>query len=301
MTRKIETLSDIQSLSRDEAVNFCFTAALLRPQPTCSCGNGPMHLIRDSRKGDGVVWRCPSCQRKLSIRHNSFFSRTKLALERMLLILYFWGQDEPVGKTAEYAGTSTHTVSVVFGHLQDACAIWCDKNQDLIGGPGESIQIDETAMTKRKQNTGRLPAGSQIWAFGGVVEETGEFFCEIVPNRRRETLVAAIEAHVKPGTHIKSDCWPAYRVLQNYKGVSPYSHSTVNHRRNFVSPVDGTNTQKIERMWRDLKEKKKRSNGVPVHYLDAYCKEWTWRRRNIQEKSAAFGSVVELVRSTAWS
>ena len=171
----------------------------------------------------------------------------------------------------------------------------------LIGGPGHAIQIDETAMTRRKQNAGRLPAGSQIWAFGGVVEDTGEFFCQIVPNRRRDTLISAIEAHVKPGTHIKSDSWAAYRVLGNYKGVSPYSHSTVNHRRNFVNPTDGTNTQKIERMWRELKEKKKRCNGVPTRYLDAYCKEWTWRTRSIRPASSPFAAVIELVRSTRWA
>ena len=301
MDCKLESLSDIRRLSHDEVLEFFFATQVLQPQPACSCGNGLMHLIRDEQKGDGVLWRCPACARKLSVRHGSFCARMKLPLAKILLILFYWGQDEAVAKTAKYTGVSAHTVSVVFGQLQDACAVWCDKNQESIGGPGLSIQIDETAMTKRKQNTGRLPAGSQIWAFGGVVEETGDCFCEIVPNRRRNTLIAAIEAHVKPGTHIKSDCWGAYRVLNNYKGVSPYAHSTVNHRHNFVNPVDGTNTQKIERMWRELKDKKKRSNGVPTRYLGEYCKEWTWRRRNIRDASNALAAVIELVRSTTWT
>lgn len=301
MSRTVENLRDLQALSRDEAIEFCFSERLLLSDPACVCGMRPMHLIRDQHKGDGVVWRCPGCQRKVSIRHSSFFARMKLPLEKILLILFYWAQDEAVAKTAEYVGTSTHTISIVFGQLQEACVVWCEKNQDLIGGPGHAIQIDETAMTRRKQNAGRLPAGSQIWAFGGVVEDTGEFFCQIVPNRRRDTLISAIEAHVKPGTHIKSDSWAAYRVLGNYKGVSPYSHSTVNHRRNFVNPTDGTNTQKIERMWRELKEKKKRCNGVPTRYLDAYCKEWTWRTRSIRPASSPFAAVIELVRSTCWA
>ena len=93
----------------------------------------------------------------------------------------------------------------------------------------------------------------------------------------------------------------AYRGLDNYKGVSPYAHSTVNHRMNFVNPQDGTHTQKVERMWRDLKDKKKRANGVPRACLTEYVKEWMWRRGNVREPKGAFMAAVELISETTWT
>ena len=48
-----------------------------------------------------------------------------------------------------------------------------------------------------------------------MFRETGEVWLAICPNGRRnaETLLPLIQQHVKPGTHIISDCWPAYNTL----------------------------------------------------------------------------------------
>ena len=54
--------------------------------------------------------------------------------------------------------------------------------------------------------------------------------------------------------------WSGYTNIAT-KG---YIHKTVNHSKNFVNPVDGTHTQKIERFWRGLKDVRRRYQGMGV-------------------------------------
>ena len=100
--------------------------------------------------------------------------------------------------------------------------------------------MDETVLTKRKYNRGKLRAEQQ-WFFGGVVRgKSSECFLVPVAKRDAATLVPLIMKHVKPGSIIISDCWKAYggiEVVQNQLAESfDYTHFTVNHSENFVDP-----------------------------------------------------------------
>jgi len=64
------------------------------------------------------------------------------------------------------------------------------------------------------------------------------------------------------GTTIVSDCWRAYDCLDD----SGYQHLKVNHSINFVDSVTKANTQKIERLWWDLKENIPHYGRKKVHY-----------------------------------
>ena len=86
----------------------------------------------------------------------------------------------------------------------------------------------------------------QQWLFGGVERESGKFFIELVPDRRRETLERVLLRHVEPGMTVYSDEWRSYRQLARLGFV----HRTVNHSRNFVNPDEpDVHTQTIECLW----------------------------------------------------
>jgi hypothetical protein len=56
--------------------------------------------------------------------------------------------------------------------------------------------------------------------------------------------MAVIDAWIEPGTTVMSDCWGAYRDL-NEQG---YTHYTVNHRIGFVDQCTGAHTNTREYM-----------------------------------------------------
>jgi len=162
------------------------------------------------------------------------------------------------------------------------------ENPVVIGGPNTTVEIDESMFTRRKNNVGRvLP---QQWVFGGLCRQTGECFMVPVPNRSKETLMPIIISKILPGTTIISDKWRAYRTIANLPDMI---HQTVNHSLNFVDPITGANTQRIERLWKNAKERNKRQNGTHRHMLRSYMCEFMWRRRIKAKELDAFQTILE--------
>lgn len=150
----------------------------------------------------------------------------------------------------------------------EVCENWLH-HQQPIGGPGQSVEIDETLITTRKYNVGRLP--KQVWLFGGIERESKKRF--VVPlldpegeHRDRATLLPLIKRFIRAGSVIISDSWGAYKTL----GQEGYTHRIINHSENFVDPKDKSiHTQCVERLWRDIKEWVKRP-GMRHQYLRQY-------------------------------
>ena len=87
----------------------------------------------------------------------------------------------------------------------------------VIGGPGTTVEVDESLFSRRKNHQGRvLP---QKWVFGGICRETRESFMYAVPDRSApdrsaRTLLPIIQASIAPGTTIMSDIWAAYGGIE---------------------------------------------------------------------------------------
>ncbi|RUS71462.1 hypothetical protein EGW08_020777 [Elysia chlorotica] len=83
-------------------------------------------------------------------------------------------------------GLSKHTVVDWRSFCSEVTDEWY-RQQAPIGGPGVVVEIDETLITRRKYNRGRLP--TQIWLFGGIERVSKRKF--IVP------LTGDVAAHRK--------------------------------------------------------------------------------------------------------
>jgi hypothetical protein len=62
------------------------------------CGEGSFRLVEDSSYSkDDFVWRCTDrkCNKKISIREGSWFSKSHLLLEQIVKITYYWIYDLP--------------------------------------------------------------------------------------------------------------------------------------------------------------------------------------------------------------
>uniref|UniRef100_A0A1I7UX16 DDE_Tnp_IS1595 domain-containing protein n=1 Tax=Caenorhabditis tropicalis TaxID=1561998 RepID=A0A1I7UX16_9PELO len=86
------------------------------------------------------------------------------------------------------------------------------KNQ-LLGGPGKYVEIDEKLMFKAKYHRGLNR--DQIWVFGLIERGTNKVAMFPVQKRDRSTLLPIIEANVALGTIVVS--WRAYLGISSFK------------------------------------------------------------------------------------
>ena len=81
-----------------------------------------------------------------------------------------------------------------------------------------------------------------------------------VENRKKETLIPLIKAHVPESSIITTDCFRTYNDLDK-----EYLHLTVDHSKEFVDSETGAHTQNIESLWSRVKKHFKVKNGVKKH------------------------------------
>ena len=112
----------------------------------------------------------------------------------------------------------------------------CEK----LGGYGKIVEIDESVFGKMKYGRGRPVNGK--WVFGGIERGSNKCFFRVVEYRKKETLLPIIRDWVLPGSTVISDCWSAYKCLEDVG----FQHLSVNHSLNFVDPETGAHTNSIE-------------------------------------------------------
>ena len=105
------------------------------------------------------------------------------------------------------------------------------------------VEVDETKMAKVKYHRGHPVDGG--WVLGGV-ERTPDrnLFLLEVPVRNRQTITAALQTYIRPGSTIVTDFWRGYSTADiEQMGCS---HQTVNHRNFYRDPITGACTNTIE-------------------------------------------------------
>ena len=138
---------------------------------------------------------------------------------------------------------------------------------------------------------------SQVWIFGRIYREDGQIFMRIVDDRKAPTLLEAIKQCIAPGTQIISDQWKAYNALDT-QSPQIYEHLTVNHSENFVDPVTKANTQRIERLWRDLKDFIRKKCGILRKDIEFHLAEFIYKHTIMKNQNDLFIEAVELVANT---
>ena len=277
----------------ERCIQWCKEHNLLSSSINCprqGCEN-TLNWQRRAASGDGFVWRCSkkNCNGQASIRQNSWFSGSKLSIEKVIALTYAWAHSytttQAMHETSlDDESTSSETVIDWYNYCREVCADRIMKHHaGPIGGPGSTVEIDESKFGKRKYHRGRFIEGQ--WVFGGICCETKACFLDPVERRDRDTLLPIIRAQILPGTRVMSDLWKSYDCLQN----EGYQHLTVNHSLNFVDPDTGAHTQGIENTWWGVKRSMPRT-GTSKDLFDSYLQEWLWRQHY---KSDPFGNIIE--------
>ena len=276
-----------------KALNIFREHGVLPSSVSCPYCDRPCSL---SQSEDRRTWRCTahftekrkkqkkrrrSCPFSVSDNRGTFLEQTKLEPWKVLLFINLF----VLKRWSHRAVTRNLEVSVKTSvdwrsFCSEVCESWVGKAEP-IGGPGVVVEIDETHFVKRKFNRGRVL--SSVWLFGGIergsdrkfIVPLSERLSDVCGRRDSDTLIPLIEKHVLRGTVIHTDCWAAYRCLRE-RG---FEHYTVNHQENFVDPTDKTiRTQKVERLWRDVKEWCSRP-GNRVKYVHQYLGRYVFLKQ----------------------
>jgi transposase-like protein len=254
------------------AIDYLLTQGCLDLPSYCEkCGENDF-------KKDRKMWKCTksSCRKKVSMLKDSFFAKTKLKVNELLEIGYYWlakvGRDSIVTIT----GHSPNTITNAIDSYRQLVADTLDSEEQMIGGKEIIVEIDEAKFGKRKYNRGHRVEGS--WVLGGVerTDDRNVFLVE-VSDLRAETLLNIINRYVRPGSIIYTDCFSSYTRLSNY-----FTHFSVNHSQNFKDPITGCHTNHIEGTWCGVKmniRPRQRTTGEINHHLG----EFIWRRRNFND------------------
>ena len=256
-----------------------------------------------------------------------FFSKSRMTLQKWLLMMYLWARNYPLTDAAEEAGIDAGTAVDVFQWFREVCSTKLLQTPLVLGGAGVVVQIDESLFRHKPKaqvsfitavvwevttiiivawvyiyiyiylfytvqyHRGRR-AQQEQWVFGMVdtSHQPALGYMEVVQRRDATTLLPIIQAHTAPGTIIHSDEWAAYRRVNTLPGI--VGHNTVNHSLNFVDPVSGTHTQNVESYWSRAKQKIKKMKGCHAEQLPSYLDEFMWRERHGSSARIAFFSLM---------
>lgn len=265
-------------------LNLLFNAHVLEKTCKCpSCERESSVLHNSQSSYFGLIRFCPICNTHFSFYHNSIFTRSHIDPPTFMALAYCWVNQYSLENTCAECSVNKNTVTNYFITFRDSVIEELTSGpQEVIGGPQLNVEIDETVISHRKYNRGRILA--TVWVFGGICRETQKAFALVVPDRKAPTLNQEISDHIAPGSIIHSDSWAAYERIEQIPNRN-YTHLSVNHSENFINPNNGSHTQNVERMWRSLKFRKVMQCGIRSEEASGYVFEYVWRRNNLKELS----------------
>lgn len=138
--------------------------------------------------------------------------------------------------TSQVLGVPRHSIHQYYRFIRDVCSWKLLQDHELfkLSGEGHVVQVDESVITKRKYNVGRIV--KQQWVLGSYDATIKLGVIMYIPNRSGLVLIQQITKFVQVGSEVWTDCWRGYSSMSTLEGVSPFMHKTVNHRKEFCGP-----------------------------------------------------------------
>ena len=254
---------------------------LIAVERNCPKCGGKMAWVQCKDRSDGVK---RECRRKVkgkgyccevSIRKDSWFEKSNMTLQEIIKYIYWWTTGMEQAHIRQQFSLASNTGVDWDCFCREVCEIVLMEESCKLGGPGKTVQIDESKIGKRKYHRWHHVEGQ--WVFGGIEEGSRKCFIVPVDTRSEAELLPVIKRWIEPGTLIICDCWKSYCNLEK----NGFEHATVNHSKEFVNK-EGNHTNKIEGQWRHMKASMPRF-GVRKHMYSGYLAEFLWRYLHKEE------------------
>ena len=90
------------------------------------------------------------CYTRRSIRDGSFFTKSKITLQKWMILIHYWVQQYPVTAAAQDAGVDKCTAIDAYQWLREICSSSLLRApQIILGGQGAVVQVDEYKVLTR--------------------------------------------------------------------------------------------------------------------------------------------------------
>jgi transposase-like protein len=226
-------------------------------------------------------YQCQWCAYQVYPTAGTPFDRTRTPLRDWFFVMFQFCAsrngvaakevERQLGVTYKTAWRMCHMIREYMGEID---------GDGPIGGFTKQVEIDETYVGGAVEREGRggNPAEGKTIVIG-IMERGGSVTTQVVPNRKRATLLPIIKGAVKPHTIIHTDEHTAYLTIR----AEGYFHETVNHSAGAYVSAKGSSVNSIEGFWASLK---RGINGTHIHvsgkhlpkYLGEFEFRWNMRR-----------------------
>lgn len=249
--KQIKTLQQAIQHFSDEQTCIDTVAAQRWPDgPVCpACGHKEHYYLKTQKR-----WKCKDCGKQFSVKLGTIFEDSPIGLDKWMLALWMIGNCKN--------GVSSYEISRAIGVTQKSAWFMLQRIRLAmqgtgivkLGGPGSDVEVDETfiggksrnmhAVVRRRRNVKALGTKTMVM---GILERGGKVHAQVVPDRRKETILEKVIPALEKGSTVHTDELPAYIHAIG----DSYEHKIINHLQKYV---DGNvHTNGIENFWSLLK------------------------------------------------
>ena len=191
------------------------------------------------------VWRCPKrdCCLTRSIVDSACFLHGHRNYYEVFLAAYCWASEMPNKLIIKETGLTKNTVTTLLSEWRKVVANMELADTIPLGTTSGLVEVDETAIGKRKYNKGKRQRSSGTeWVQSMLEVEKNDdgkrkakrLRLMLVHDRKADALQSNIIANVDKDAALQSDGWKSHQSLHN-----TFSHESVNHSKRFVKIKSG--------------------------------------------------------------
>lgn len=248
----------------------------------CPSCNSPMQLEERKKRRDGYQLRCGSCDKNMSIRHNSFFARhPKIPLPTLFHIIRSFYEGRQQRFIAEETRLNPSTIQRIHADYASACKNHNDSHP-IVFDANDIVEIDEKRLRWRRGLYDPDPNAMVVegdWVLGMVGRRSKKVYMVPVIGRAFEDLIPIIRRRVVAGATIISDKLATYNVFN----MMNYTYRCINKKRDGFARDDiglglRIHVNTIEGQWQKIEIDLIQHHSLYGHRVDALLHEYMFRK-----------------------
>jgi len=254
--------------------------------PKCECERV---FKRYETKQQRQSWTCTGCGQHIHPTAGTIYHKSSTSLHLWFYAIYLMTStrcgisakqlERELGVTYKTAWRMFHLIRNDLMDQRDDAPLSGEVEMDETFMGGRSMRNAERreiakqpTVALQRSRKAKMAAEKKTMVFGAV-ERGGRVSAKVVPSRKRNTLMAHVDAKVLPSSLIYTDELKSYDSLT----ARGYQHKRIHHESRVW--VDGdTHTQTIEGFWSLVKRGISGTHhAVSAKHLQGYLNEYVWR------------------------